>query len=270
MKKQYLAITLLSAAIAITPAQAGIFDIIKDAAIREAKDVAVDKAGEATGINMSCARYTGSVDVMSQCMQYSLANAVTRDFGNMLRGGDAAQQESAVLSTIFTGQPKSWNNSETGTSGESKVVKEKTKTKKKKVAVLKDKVDTVPELDLVGENYRASSSTNVRSGPGTDYKIVGSLQNGDVVNVVGKVTDQDWYLVSQGGVATGYVFANLLTNAANQDATIVGTPEGEVAEVKTKAKQTCKTIEQTVTTEDGTSKTKKIKACQTPNGWEIV
>ncbi|MEO0410435.1 MAG: SH3 domain-containing protein [Pseudomonadota bacterium] len=269
MRRMGLA-ALAVATLLVTPVQAGIFDVIKDGVIREAKDAAVDAASEATGINMSCARYTGSVDVMSRCMEYSLGNAISRDFGKMLRGEDVETQQSSVMSTIFTGQPKSWSNSDTGASGESKVVKEKTKTKKKKVAVLKDQVETVPELDLVGENYRANSGTNVRSGPGTDYKVVGRLNSGDIVNVVGKVSGQDWYMISQGGVGTGYVFSSLLTNAAAQDATVVGTPEGEVAEVKTKTQQTCKTIEQTVTGEDGTMKTKKIKACQTPNGWEIV
>jgi hypothetical protein len=90
-----------------------------------------------------------------------------------------------------------------------------------------------------------------------------------VVNVVGQVSGQDWFMISQGGVATGYVFKNLLQPAADADATVTGTPEGTVAEVKTKTTQTCKTIEQSVTGADGKVKKEKIKACQGPNGWEI-
>lgn len=250
-------------------AQAGIFDVVKQGIKREAKNAALDAASEATGLNMSCAAYTGSVDVMKRCMEYSVGNAISRDFGKMLSGGDLETQESSVMSTIFTGQPAVWSNSDSGASGESKVIKEKTKTKKKKVVVLQDSVDTVPELDLIGENYRAAAGTNIRSGPSTDYKVVGALASGSVVNVVGQVSGQDWFMISQGGVATGYVFKNLLQPAADADATVTGTPEGTVAEVKTKTTQTCKTIEQSVTGADGKVKKEKIKACQGPNGWEI-
>ncbi|MEM9289073.1 MAG: SH3 domain-containing protein [Pseudomonadota bacterium] len=269
IKTVALAGAAMLAAITI-PAQAGIFDTIKDGIVREAKQVAVEKASDATGLNMSCASYSGSVDVMTRCMEHSVGNAISRDFGNFLRDGDLESQESSVMSTIFTGEPAMWSNSESGTSGEAKVVKEKTKTKKKKVVVLKDKVETVPELDLIGENYRAKTSTNVRGGPGTDYAVVGRLNSGDVVNVVGKVSGDEWYMISQGGVGTGYVFLELLEPAASMDATVVGAPEGDVAEVKTKTKQTCKTIEQTVTGPDGETKKDTIKACQGPNGWEIV
>lgn len=254
----------------IAPVQAGIFDVIKEGAKREARKAAVDAASEATGVNMSCAAYTGRVDVMRRCMEYSLGNAITRDFGTMLRGGDVNSQQSAVMSTLFTGEPQSWTSNETGASGEASVVKEKTRTRKKSIVVLQDQVETVPDLDLVGENYRANAGTNVRSGPATTYKIVGKLRSGDVVNVVGRVSGGEWYLISQGGVATGYVFAELLDDAATQEATVVGAPEGEPVEVKTKTTQTCRTIEQTVRAQDGSTKTKKVKACQSPNGWEIV
>lgn len=269
-------IKTISAAVIVTAmaampiaANAGIFDVVKNGIKREAKNAALDAASEATGINMSCASYTGSVDVMSRCMENAVGNAITRDFGKLISGDDLGTQESSVMSTIFTGQPAVWNNGDSGASGQSKVVKEKTKVKTKKVVVLKETVDTVPELDLVGENYRAVTGTNIRSGPGTEYKVVGALAQGSVINVVGRVSGQDWFLVSQGGVATGYVFENLLQSAANVDATVTGTPEGEVAEVKTKAKQTCKTIEQTVTGANGQTKVEKVKACQGPNGWEI-
>lgn len=270
MKSQFKTLCIVAALCAVPmAAQAGIFDVVKNGVKREAKNAALNAASQATGINMSCAAYTGSVDVMKRCMEYSVGNAISRDFGKVLSGDDLETQESSVMSTIFTGQPKVWNNSSTGASGQSKVVKEKTKTKNKKVVVLTETVDTVPQLDLVGENYRAVTGTNIRSGPGTEFKVVGALAQGSVINVVGKVSGADWYLVSQGGVATGYVFANLLTAAAGEDATVTGTPEGEVAEVKTKTQQTCKTIEQSVTGADGKTRVEKIKACQGPNGWEI-
>lgn len=250
-------------------ANAGIFDIVKDGIAREAKNAALDAASEATGLNMSCAAYTGSVDVMKRCMEYAVGNAITKDFGKMISGDDLESQESSVMSTIFTGDAASWSNSQTGASGQSTVIKEKTKTKKKKVVVLKESVDTVPELDLIGENYRATSSSNIRSGPGTDYKVVGALVAGNVTNVVGKVSGENWYMISQGGVATGYVFADLLTSDAQADATVTGTPLGEVAEVKTKTKVNCKTIQQVVTDANGNSKKDNVTACQGPNGWEI-
>jgi|GEM_PF-2007645 len=57
---------------------------------------------------------------------------------------------------------------------------------------------------------KVSSTLNVRSGAGTQYKIVGSLKNGAKVTVLGK--SGSWYEIKYGSI-TGYVSGQYLTVA---------------------------------------------------------
>ena len=125
-------------------------------------------------------------------------------------------------------------------------------------------------LELVGAEYAASSDTNVRGGPGTDYKVVGSLTAAATVQVIAKVEDKSWYLIGQGGVATGFVYTTLL-DPTGQIGGGEPAPEGEVAEIEVVTQVTCRTIEQQVTLDDGTVHTEQIEACQKPDGsWEMA
>jgi len=240
---------------------------LKDAGMK----LGQEKLEEVTGIQMPCMGATANTDFLTYCLQNSLSSAVAGDFAGLISGDDLKQQELTALGTIFSGEAKDWVNEQTGASGSAKVVKEKTKTKKTKITLSTDRVETVPPLVLIGENYTSTSTANVRSGPGTDYKVVGSLDKNAVVNVVGQVKEANWYLISEGGVASGYVFADLLNSSATAEATATATttPDGQLSETKIPADKTCKTIEQVVKSATGKSKTKKLKACQGPNGWVI-
>lgn len=88
-----------------------------------------------------------------------------------------------------------------------------TMTTQASVSILKDKVEQVPPLDFIGETYRANNKVNIRSGPDTDYKIVGNLQSGDAVYVVAKVQGKNWYMIRQNNVASGFVHSDLLEPA---------------------------------------------------------
>ena len=56
---------------------------------------------------------------------------------------------------------------------------------------------------------KASSNANVRSGPGTDYTVLGTVNEGSTVTVTG-YADSNWYEVSYNG-QVGYIAGNLLT-----------------------------------------------------------
>jgi hypothetical protein len=60
--------------------------------------------------------------------------------------------------------------------------------------------------------YVAKCTSNVRSGPGTRYRVVGQLYEHERVRVSGKVRGRDWYQVRIGH-RTGYVYAPLLRPA---------------------------------------------------------
>jgi len=49
---------------------------------------------------------------------------------------------------------------------------------------------------------------NIRSGPGTDYSIVGSLYYGNIVELEDE--NDGWYFISKRGVGRGWCSANLI------------------------------------------------------------
>jgi uncharacterized protein YgiM (DUF1202 family) len=184
-------------------------------------------------------------------------------------------QEKAAQSfqmAAATGEANTWQNPATGVSGTTKVVSTRTASEPVALPVLKDRVEQVPPLDLIGEPYVATRSANVRGGPGTDYRTVAQLESGKTVMVAGKVQAKDWYMISEGGAASGFVATDLLNKAA-LDAAIAaadGVPSGQVEEQIVTAEQTCRTVQQTITLADGSTHAEDVTACQTANGWQVV
>jgi surface antigen len=183
-------------------------------------------------------------------------------------------QEKAAQSfqtAATTGESNTWENAETGVSGTTEVVSTRTASQPVAIPVLKDRVEQVPPLDLIGEPYVATRSANVRGGPGTDYRTVAQLDSGKTVMVAGKVQAKDWYMISEGGAGSGFVATDLLDKAA-RDAAIAtdAMPAGQVEEQLVTAAQTCRTVQQTITLADGSTHQEDVTACQTANGWQVV
>jgi len=80
------------------------------------------------------------------------------------------------------------------------------------------KPQAAPELTTLDEAYVALKSANVRKGPGTVFKKVASLVKGEAITALGKVKDQDWYLIVKAGKKLGYVYGNLIAPEASQQA----------------------------------------------------
>jgi hypothetical protein len=60
----------------------------------------------------------------------------------------------------------------------------------------------------------AKNNANVRFGPGTDTRVVGSLASGDEVIVIGRNEDGSWLRIQQEGGVDGWVKATLLNFTA--------------------------------------------------------
>lgn len=199
--------------------------------------------------------------------------------GSVIGGeiADALDPESQQLATVATedavttGQPQTWSNPKAGTSGEVKIVEQKQEQKPVEVVVLKDKVEDLPPIQVIGASYVTTAEANVRGGPGTNYKVVTALAPGQTVNVVGKVQGKDWYMVSQSDVIIGYVSTSLLAPAATPTAPV--TPpqfklEGATTKEAVSAEMTCRTAEHQVRLANGEMKSELVDACETPDGWE--
>jgi hypothetical protein len=62
------------------------------------------------------------------------------------------------------------------------------------------------------------SNVNIRSGPGTNYDIIGTLKSGQSLEIIGRNTDSSWWQVSTAN-GLGWVAAGVST-ASNADASI--------------------------------------------------
>jgi hypothetical protein len=62
---------------------------------------------------------------------------------------------------------------------------------------------------------QASNGMNVRGGPGTDYPVVGALNDGEAADIVAKNPAGDWWEVSLTTGGTGWVYGALVKTAGN-------------------------------------------------------
>jgi len=196
---------------------------------------------------------------------------VGKQIGKKLDEEDRARMAASMQRSLVSGESANWSNAKNKTSGQSRVVATNTKSKPVKVKVLKSKVKQVPPIDIIGTTYTASSRSNVRGGPSTDYVVVGSLDADKPVNVVGKVKNSNWFLIAEDGVGSGFVSSSLLNPAPTAviEPADVNFAASDITEEEVASSTLCRSIENSVTLPDGTTESETITACQGPNGWEV-
>lgn len=75
-----------------------------------------------------------------------------------------------------------------------------------------------PQTSATGQQYVTTSAVNMRSGPGTRYAVVDSLEGNAAVTRGECSTDGNWCYVSRSDGANGWVFASYLRPAGTQSA----------------------------------------------------
>lgn len=188
---------------------------------------------------------------------------------------DMKQRNQAVDTALSRGGSEQWSNPQSGNSGTIKVTRQSPTQATKPVAVLKDRVQTVPPLEAVGEQYRFKSATNVRGGPGTDYRVVDRKGAGDIVDVIGQVKGKPWYFVGEHNVGTGYAYKNLLEPVPLKDQVAAAEPAnpfepGKVETSNVAMTAECVAVTEEITIKSGESETQTTTLCRGPNGWEKV
>ena len=195
--------------------------------------------------------------------------------GQYLDDQDKQKLSQSSQEAITTGETQTWKNPETKNSGQVAVVDERKEETDIKVRVLKDRVEKVPPLEMVGQRYILTSDSNLRGGPSKDYKVLTVLESGTVVDTIGKVQDKPWMMIGQNQVGNGFIHTSLIEEAPtdaepSEELVQQGESQGEIAEESVSVSRTCRTVRQTVTLEDGTTQEEEITACQGPNGWETI
>ncbi len=184
-----------------------------------------------------------------------------------------AQATAAALAAQEEQASKGWENPENGTSGSVTIVNKERKQVASQVPVLKDRVEAIMPLELIGELYQTDSRLNVRVGPGTDYKTAAQpLEPGAQFNVVGRVIEEpQWLLISQRGAATGYVYAPLVEPTGLAMANVPAREGDDIEQLAVNTLSTCKTVNHQITYDNGKTETETVEMCQRGDGsWDLV
>ena len=67
--------------------------------------------------------------------------------------------------------------------------------------------------DLTPAEFAVQTASHVRQGPGTTYRVIGTLAQGAMVEVTGEIPGRDWYRISLDDGGVGYVWSKLLAPA---------------------------------------------------------
>ncbi len=201
----------------------------------------------------------------------ALGGLIGNQIGKYLDERDKELLAQSTQEALHTGKRQTFKNPESGVTGEVIIEEEEQISGNAELPVLKDSVDEVPPLEFVGEPFRARKTANVRGGPGTDYRVVGRVEGDRPVRVVGKVQDQNWFMISKGGVGSGYVYSPLLKRLhSSQPAQFQAEPAPPAEEVETvdlAYTTKCRKVLQRVRAQDGTMHEDRMGACAGSDGW---
>jgi surface antigen len=180
----------------------------------------------------------------------ALGAAAGSAVGCKLQKNDQAKAEAAMEEAIATGENQEWENPETGASGRVEVGR----TTSAGIADLgfAKGVEPADRYTKVGAAFVSTAAANIRSRPGTDGKIVGTLTSGQRVWVPASVAGAPWYLISDQGTGLGYVSNALLKRDATQTAAA------------------CRMVKQTVEAPGAGSASESYQACQGKDGQWVL
>ena len=199
---------------------------------------------------------------------------IGNQIGKYLDEKDKKKAAKASEEAVISGEKQRWENHDTNVSGSAEVIATHEESGQVRIPVLKDRIEQVPPLNLIGNRYKVLNNANLRVGPNKNYKVVSVLQAGEEIDVIGKVQDQPWFMVGQNQVGTGFIFETLLVplkvSVTKQTVVNKKIDKTEISEQTVAVSRKCRTVHQVITLADGTSKEEDITACQGPNGWEMI
>lgn len=199
-----------------------------------------------------------------------------KQIGDRLQEADRLRHAQATAEVLAADQARAqstWTNASGGTSGKVSVTRQSQNEQLAQIPVLKDKVDAVPPLELIGEMYTTDTGVNVRVGPSSSYKASEpGLAPGAQFNVVGRVIDNPkWLMISQDGAAAGYVHADYVKPLGLGTVASETQPPAQASPVQVVTISTCKTVTHEIKYPDGQLQKESVDMCQQADGsWKLV
>ncbi|MGH1398400.1 MAG: SH3 domain-containing protein [Alphaproteobacteria bacterium] len=179
----------------------------------------------------------------------------------------------ATVDAFVSGKNQEWTDPDTKSQNTVRILQSNQTDQPVEIMVDRNTMAEVSEIDLIGETYLVLKKSNVRGGPGTSFGKVGGLAAGNRINVVGKVKNEPWFMISRNGVAYGYIYAPLVQRESASIVTQPVEPPEETLDsfeaIVVAASQECRTVEQAVKSAKGETQTETMTACKGGNGWEV-
>jgi surface antigen len=181
--------------------------------------------------------------------------AVGSYVGCRMQHSDAVKAEAAARQALEGQGEQTWNNPETGASGSVISTPISTGAAPSLAGLrLAPGVELASGYESAPPTYQAPSAVNLRAAPSQRAKLVGRLESGEVVNVIGRAAGSAWVLVARNGIGAGYASEAALRPLA------AAAPAGPQ----------CRAVQQTIRTSDGQAQVQHYTACRNPSGdWVI-
>jgi surface antigen len=184
----------------------------------------------------------------------ALGAAAGSAVGCKLQRNDREKAERALEQAVLTGKDQSWTNAETGASGSVDVDQDLVRAGLGDLKMAPG-VEPAGGYRSVNASYVAGGNINVRAAPDTSAAVVSRLVSGQRVWIPAQVAGKPWYLVSDGGVAQGYVSAPLMKRAVATQT----------------AANNCRMVTQTVNVPGEGEQQEKLQACKGSDGnWSMT
>ena len=180
----------------------------------------------------------------------ALGAAAGSALGCKLQKNDQARAERATEDALAKNQNQTWQNDETGASGTVEIASAAATGAALANTKFAKGVEPAVGFTKVGAAYTATAAANIRSAPATKASSLGKLTTGQSVWVPASVKGQPWMLISDNGIAKGYVSAPLLKRAPAEIASAAG----------------CKVVKQTVSTPGSADQSETLQACKNGDG----
>lgn len=144
----------------------------------------------------------------------------------LLSGEDARALDQAFLSAMETGEPQTWRGPRASgvVTPDTYALGNLKANPRETIPAARADLDLDPVLETDLGLYVLTRNSNVRTGPGTGYKVAETLASGSGVDVVGRTDDGSWMLVAADGVVRGYVYRRLMIKAPGTELELAGGP----------------------------------------------
>lgn len=183
--------------------------------------------------------------------------------GCRMQRSDQQKAQAATQYALDRGGSQSWSNSETGASGDVRVVSTSNGGgngggRPVSLSGLRfaSGVEPAGAYEAASGPYTAPKTVNIRARPTTSAPVIGKLSGGQSFDALARVSGTPWLLAGRDGQAIGYVSDTVVRPAGgNQYAG---------------GNSVCRTFDQTIRTPSGAPETSRHTACKGADGQWVV